>query len=293
MNLVSLVKTTHLSNLKYYIEKSIDLINFNLDSDIRNIVIKANLCYYWDRSIGEVTSPQFVAELIDLLREHLSNPEICVVESDASSMKCRYAFKMLGYEKMADDKNVRLVNLSKEENDEVEVVTANRPYKFSVPRIIQNADLFINAAKMKYMPGTELSCTLKNIFGCNPYPKKFKCHSYLDEAIVSLNKLMKSGLCLVDGIIARGRETRKLGLIMASTDPVAIDSVAARIIGLNPKKLRHLVLAEEEGLGKLKYETAGEKIEYFARRFPRRTPHDKIQSKIVKFGLSILRKVSP
>jgi len=292
MSLVSLVKANRCSQFKTAIEKSIDLIGFNLRSNLRKIAVKPNMCYYWDYSTGETTDPKFVAALIDFLREKVSsNLEIYVVESDASAMKCKYSFRLLGYEKMAKEKKVKLVNLTKDSNEEIEVKTAKRSYTFSLPNIIKNADLFINVPKIKYMMHTKISCALKNIYGCNPYPKKFKYHSYLNEAIVGLNKIMKPDLCLVDGIMVRGKYTKKLGLVMASADPVAIDSAAARIIGLNPKRIDHIVLAERAGLGKINYETVGESIEYFAQRFPRKNIRDKVWSEIAMFGLSVLKKL--
>jgi hypothetical protein len=50
------------------------------------------------------------------LREEL-NPDIdiAIAESDASAMRCKYAFRMLGYEDIAASENVRLVNLSEDE----------------------------------------------------------------------------------------------------------------------------------------------------------------------------------
>jgi len=290
MSLISLVRTNRSSNLKNHIEKSVDLINFHFNSNIHKVVIKANMCYYWDYSIGETTSPLFVSGLIDFLRERLSSPEVYIVESDASAMKCKHAFRMLGYEKLANKKGVNLINLSKDENKEIKVTTANKSYKFLIPATIKNADLFINVPKIKYMAGTLISCALKNIYGCNPYPQKFKYHSKLDEVIVALNKIMKPDLCLVDGVIVRGQHTKKLGLIMASEDSVSTDSAAAKIIGLNPKKIRHIVLAEKEGLGRIRYKTIGENIEYFAQRFPRKDQIEKIEHAIIKLGVSVLRK---
>lgn len=292
MSLISLVRTDRPSHLRQAIEKSVDLIRFSLGSNIRTVAIKPNMCYYLDYSIGETTDPKFVAAIIDFLRDHISsNLEIFLVESDASAMKCKHAFKMLGYEKMANKKKVKLINLSEDKNEEINVKIANLSYKFSLPGTINNADLFINVPKMKYMAHTKISCALKNIYGCNPYPKKFKYHAHLDEAIVGLNKLMKPDLCIVDGIIVSGRYTKKLGLVMASVDPVAIDVAASRIVGLNPKKIDHIVLAEKEGLGRMDYKTVGENIEYFAHRFPRNSSRDKIRSTIIRFGLLALRKL--
>ena len=71
------------------------------------------MCYYLDCSTGETTDPKFVGAFIDLIREKISpDLDIAIVESDASAMKCKYAFRMLGFEKLAQEKNVRLLNLS-------------------------------------------------------------------------------------------------------------------------------------------------------------------------------------
>ncbi|MCD6242827.1 DUF362 domain-containing protein [Candidatus Bathyarchaeota archaeon] len=97
-------------------------------------------------------------------------------------------------------------------------------FEFLVPKVIKNADLRVNVPKVKYMTFTKISCALKNIFGCNPYPKKFKYHPKLDEVIVALNKIMPFDLYFLDGLIVCGSKTLKLGLIMASQDPVAMDA---------------------------------------------------------------------
>lgn len=104
MSLVSLVLAEGGDSiyLSRAIEASLDLIHFNPEKTVKKVAIKPNLCYYYDWSTGETTDPKFVSVLIDILRKRLHlNFDIFVVESDASAMKCKYAFKMLGYEKIA------------------------------------------------------------------------------------------------------------------------------------------------------------------------------------------------
>ena len=77
------------------------------------------------------------------------------------------------------------------------------------------------------------------MFGCNPYPKKFKYHTDLGNVIVALNKAMKFNLFLIENNVASGVNPRKLGLTMASLDPVALDAAelaAAQIAWLNPRQ---------------------------------------------------------
>jgi len=276
MSLVSFVQTER-PNMKKAIEDSLNLIDYKFQKNIKKVVMKPNMCYYWDYSTGQTTDPKFVVAVIEILREKISpEVDISIVESDASAMKCKHAFKFLGYEKIAKQYDVNLVNLSEAEAEPVKVTVGNQNFNFMVPQIIKNADLQVNIPKMKYMGLTKISCALKNIYGCNPYPKKFKYHSRLNETIVALNKVMRFNLCILDGlIVSGGSQTSKLGLVMASRDPVAMDSAAATIMGVNHKSVEYIVLAEKEGIGKSSFIAKGMNLNYFKERCPRKSFTDK------------------
>lgn len=294
MNCMSLVSFVHarkgtINSMKQAITESLNLIDYSFSKQIRNVVIKPNMCYYWDYSTGQTTDPKFVAALIELLREKIS-PEIdiSIVESDASAMKCKYAFKFLGYEKLSDDYNVKLVNLSEDKSDIVKIRAGDQPFNLMVPLTIRNADLKINIPKIKYtMEKIKITCALKNIYGCNPYPKKFKFHPKLGETIVALNKAMKFDLCLIDGNIVAGTQARRIGLVMASRDPVAIDTAAAIIAGVNPKSIGYLQLARREGLGSTSFVQKGLPLSYFKALYPKKDATSKLMSQALRFVLQI------
>jgi uncharacterized protein (DUF362 family) len=283
MSLISLVKIPEdtVESTKQTILKSLELINNTWSKDAKNVVIKPNLCYYWDYSTGQTTDPKFVAALIELIREKISkNVKISIVESDASAMKCKHAFKMLGYDDLSQDYDVELVNLSEGKTDALKVTSGNQSFSLMVPRIIRDADLRINVPKIKYtIEKIKITCALKNIFGCNPYQKKFRYHSRLEEAIVAINKAMRFDLCVIDGNIVSGTQPRRLGLVMASIDPVAMDAAAAKIAGINPGAMRYLRLARKEGLGSTDFIPKGEPLEYFKARYPRKGVKRKLVGK--------------
>ena len=293
LSLVSFIeaKERTASSLKNAIIKSLKLLNYSFSKAVRDVTIKPNMCYYWDYSTGQTTDPKFVAALIDVIRDQVSpDVNVSIVESDASAMKCKHAFKILGYEKMAQHHDVTLVNLSEDKCEKVGVSAGGQSFHFMVPQTIQNADLRINVPKIKYLVQTKISCALKNIFGCNPYPKKFKYHSKLGEAIVAINKVMKFNLHIIDGIIVSGIQPRKLGLVMASQDPVAIDVAAAKIAGVNPKTIKYIQLASKEGLGNTNFITKGEPLEYLKSKYPKKNLKSEIMGKAytiaVQTGLS-------
>jgi len=273
MSLIGVVKVAEAQNsqIKQAVAKVLKLINFQFPKNVKNVVIKPNLCYYWDYSTGQTTDPRFIGTLAEIIRERIrSDANISVVESDASAMKCAYAFRVLGYERLAGQKNVNLVNLSKDKVEKVQTTVNGRIVTLYMPETIKNADLRINIPKIKYMTQTKISCALKNIFGCNPIPTKYKFHPQLSETIVALNKIMKFHLHILDGIVVPTTPPKRLNLIMASQDPVAFDSAASRIAGINPRTVKHIMLAQKEGLGTTNYKPIGADLYAFSEQFPKR-----------------------
>ncbi len=256
MSLVSFVRARapdHTS-IKNAIAKSTDLIQFNFRRDVKRILIKPNLCYYYDWSTGETTNPKFVGALIDVLRERIaSNLNISVIESDASAMRCEYVFRMLGYEEMAEEKDVELVNLSEEENENVEANIGDYYFQFRLPHIFHKSDMLINVPKMKYQSGVQ------------------------------------TDLVVVDGAIVRGVTTKRLGLVMSSTDPVAIDTAAAEILGLKPSSVEHITLASKEGVGRMQYTSKGENPTHIRRIFPRRRLKNKLKMLLAQVYMRYIR----
>lgn len=290
MSLVSFVKAKNRESgsVRQAIQDSLNLIGFQFAENVKDVVVKPNMCYYWDYSTGETTDPEFVAALVDLIHDRVSpDIKVSIVESDASAMRCKYAFRMLGYEKMARRTGATLVNLSEDETESVKVTVRGHSFRFAVPQTILKADLRVNVPKIKYMQGTKITCALKNIYGCNPYRKKFEYHRKLDETIVALNKVMGFDLCIVDGITVSGVQPRRLGLVMASLDPVAIDASAARVAGLNAGSIGHIILARREGVGNASFVPRGTDPSYFEERYPRKRIVDKAMELGYRLALSL------
>jgi len=243
------------------LDKLFDLLNVKIPYNISKIAIKPNLCYYFDYSTGETTDSLLIGALIDYIRDHVnSNVQIFIVESDATAMSTKYVFKVLGYEKLAKEKNVGLVNLSKTPFREVEV---NGYYfkTFKKPIIFDDVDFYINVPKIKLHPLTKISCALKNQFGCNPISYKVQYHPHLNEVIADINSILRPSINIADGIIIKREDGPfKYNIIAASIDPVALDSMVATFAQYNPKTVKHLVLSSKLGIGTLSPKIVGEKI---------------------------------
>jgi len=67
MSLVSFAKIQEntINSMKQAILELLDLIGCSFGKKSTNVVIKPNLCYYWDYTTGQITDPKFVAALVD------------------------------------------------------------------------------------------------------------------------------------------------------------------------------------------------------------------------------------
>lgn len=232
---------------------ALDLVNTDLFRPVNTVALKVNLRYYWDSSTGETTDPRVVAALIDYIRDVINpHAHIMIVEADASAMRVRHAFQMLGYRKLAEEKNVELCNIGKGDAIEEQVSVQNRTYTLKVARLLNDVDLLVNVPKIKIHRLTVITCALKNIFGCLYRRRKVSYHPILDDVIVAVNKIVKPHLTVADGIIALSDTPVKLGAIVASHDAVALDFTVAKLMGYNPSRIRHLRLAAQEGLGNVR-----------------------------------------
>ena len=269
---VALVNSeTDTTSLFNSIAKALQLLDFDTKRKVNTVVIKPNLCYYWEASSGCTTDPRLVGALIDCLREtYGKNITIKVAEADATAMKTRHVFPVLGYDRLAREKNVELLNLSEDVLKNEKVTVNNQDFEFEIPESLKKADLFINVPKLKTMRVTKITCAMKNIFGCIATPRKFAYHPHLEEAIVGMNKILKPHLTIVDGLVALGRSPIKLNLIIGGSDAFSTDWIVAQIAGHNPRRIRFLRIAMKEGLGDPKrIVTVGDSITLYKKDFPK------------------------
>lgn len=281
--------------LKRSISSMYDKLSLKNDKP-RKIIIKPNLCYYWDHTTGQTTSPVLVSALIDVLKERYgSNVEILVAEADASAMKTRHTFKMLGYEKIQKEKDVELLNLSEDPTRIVSTTIRGEQVELSFSEKLLRADLVINVPKLKYHRLPKATGAMKNIFGAIAKHNKHVYHKQLSRIIVAANKIVESDLILVDGLIALGKTPTVLNTLIMGTNVVDIDYTISKILGFNPNGIEYLKLAEAENLGSM--ENAGKLwdngLSSIAKELPK--PHYLIQKMLWGteiFGVKLYSRIT-
>lgn len=217
------------------------------------VVIKPNLCTAVPENVEMSNTDRELTEAVcEILLTRTKR--LYIGEADNLRQKAQDAFAVSGYIEMARRLGVELVNFSELPTATVNCEPAG---KIELPRPLLDADVFITLPKLKTHALTYFTGALKNQWGCLPQYDRILLHKVLDPLIVSLNRALQPKLAIMDGIVAaEGRgpvsgKPRRLGLILASRDPVAIDAAAMRLVGLEPKRARHVVLAAAQGLGSL------------------------------------------
>ncbi|MBZ5638146.1 MAG: DUF362 domain-containing protein [Acidobacteriia bacterium] len=121
------------------------------------------------------------------------------------------------------------------------------------------ADRLINVPVVKVHGLTRLTCGLKNGYGLLGGTRA-RLHQQISASIVDLSVAFRPTLTVVDAtrVMLRGGPTggrlddvKRVGAIAAGTDPVALDAWGATLLGLDPREVPHVALAETRGLGSI------------------------------------------
>lgn len=131
----------------------------------------------------------------------------------------------------------------------------------SVSRIVLEADIVISLPKFKTHGLTVVTGAIKNSYGILPGAQKAGLHKAagsperFHEMVVDVFRLRVPDFFLVDAVVGMegngpaSPELRQIGLILASDNAVAVDSVISTMMGCDPGRLGFLRRAKELGLG--------------------------------------------
>ena len=123
------------------------------------------------------------------------------------------------------------------------------------------ADGIINICKMKTHQLERITGAVKNTFGCvyginkGASHAKFATAEVFAKMIADLNALVRPKLHIMDGVMAmegngpQSGTPMPMGVILASTDPVALDAVFCHLVDLKPGLVPTCVSGMEQGIG--------------------------------------------
>jgi uncharacterized protein (DUF362 family)/Pyruvate/2-oxoacid:ferredoxin oxidoreductase delta subunit len=132
--------------------------------------------------------------------------------------------------------------------------------RFNVIDPVMEADAVIVISKLKTHLATGLTAGTKNIYGVVPGLEKKAIHARLRtprrfaDALVDINESIRPRLQIIDAVMAMegdgptGGKPRAMNAIIAGGSPYAVDTVAARLMRLDPMRVTTLQAASRRKL---------------------------------------------
>jgi len=220
------------------------------------VLLKPNMLSAKLPEMGVTTHPLILEALIVQVQD--AGGEVWIGDSPSGVWKGiqRY-WKNTGYEDLANRTGARLVSF--EADGTVEREVNGRIYHLA--KTVFDADVVINVPKLKTHGLTFYTGAIKNLYGTLPgfqktkYHKEFPNPVEFSQVILDIYTCVRPTLTIMDAVIAmegNGPATgdlRKVGLLLGSTDGVALDAVANRIMGFKNAEVPTTRFAGERGVG--------------------------------------------
>ena len=221
------------------------------------LLLKPNLLVPAAPETAVCTHPEVIAATVAALRKR-GFTRLAVGDSPAVHTAEAVA-RSAGITRILEELRVPLVSFA----DSVSIENPRARVLRSIPlaRAVVEGKNLINLARLKTHGFTRYSGACKNLFGCIPGTTKASLHlryhrqETFARMIADLVGYLEPTLSVVDGIVAmegrgpRNGRPRRGNFLVASTDPVAADAVACRLVGIDPQDVLHLRFAAAAGIG--------------------------------------------
>ena len=260
---VSIVRIEN-ENIEKAVRKAIELAG-GIEAPSKNskpILIKPNALKTkdtWEDQITVTTHPEVVRAVIRVVKE--MGHKIVVGDSSGGGTKTQRVLEKAGFKKLEKEEGVPVINLSVGA-EKIEITDAVKVKSSIFSKVALDYNI-INVPKMKTHTLTTVTLAVKNLFGCIPGMEKKRIHSIASTAkgfsqcLLDLYSVLKDNIIMnvLDGQIAMeghgpsSGPAKRMDLIIASKDAIALDAVATKIMGVNPYSVFTNKLGEKRKLG--------------------------------------------
>lgn len=226
------------------------------------MLLKVNLIGPKTSETAAVTHAEFVRAMIRILKG--KNCNVWIGDSSGGAIAgvapTAQSFKVADYERVAKEEGAEIKNFDREGVVCVEPESKCEEMMY-IAKPMFDADVVINLPKLKTHSAQIFSGAVKNVFGCIPGLKKAKYHkmapnpSDFGQIICDIHKATQIQLHIMDGILAMEGEGPTAGSIyqankfLVSEDPLALDAVAAKMVGMDVEDVPILETAIKRNLG--------------------------------------------
>lgn len=221
------------------------------------LLLKPNALWGTDPEHCVVTHTAVFKAVALLFQGHGANLQYG--DSPAGLQRAAQAMQKPGFAQVAADLNISFADF--DQGRTVSFPEGIATKQLFIANAIFSCDGVISLPKLKTHGLTRMTGAIKNQYGCIPGITKGDYHARLPNVydfsrlLVDITRFVKPRLYIMDGIYAmegngpQSGDPKKLGVLLFSTDPVALDATASRIINLCPDFVPPITEGVKAGLG--------------------------------------------
>jgi uncharacterized protein (DUF362 family) len=226
----------------------------------QTVLIKPNIG--WDASPerGANTHPDIVGHLTKLCLA-AGAKSVSVFDNTCDQWQQTYAIS--GIEKAAKDAGAIVINgKDKSLYREVEIPGGVRLKRAKVHGLVLDSDVFFNVPVLKHHSGSLMTAAMKNLMGV-VWDRGDYHRNDLHQSIADFLTFKRPTLNILDAyhpMVRNGprgtsvEDVVEMRTLLASTDIVALDAAAARLLGHQPADVRHVKIADGMKLGTMNFD---------------------------------------
>ena len=219
------------------------------------VLLKPNFIIPRPTTIPAQTHPAIIIETARLLKDMDAKPFVGDSPSWSDAYSCARALKLTDPLKRLD---VPLRHFSRSKRCEIPLAGV----KVRISSIALEADRIINLPKFKTHQQLTATFAVKNMFGCVCGKEKAFWHfakgdssEEFSRLLIGIYQLLSPCLTIIDGVVAmqgqgpiRG-EPKNLGCLIASTDPIACETICSQLANFDPADLPIIATAKKIDFG--------------------------------------------
>ena len=217
----------------------------------KRILLKPNLVETVAGTVHICTHPQIVRAAAEVFLR-LGAKKVIVGEGPGHCRETARAVEETGLAEALAEDNITFIDLN---NDDF-VTKANtsgftRLKTLTFPAVLEQADWIVSMPKMKTHHWAGVTLSMKNLFGLMPgivygWPKNVFHWVGIHQSIVDINATIRPDFAIVDGIVGMEGDgpimgtPKQAGVIIMGRNLAAVDATCARIMKIDPLKVRYL-----------------------------------------------------
>jgi len=223
------------------------------------VVVKPNIGWVRPGESGANTNPILVKRVVEACLQ--AGAKKVYVFDHTVGEKMKECYEKSGIGPAAKAAGAILAAASNEKYyEKKQIAGAARLKEVAVHELILESDVLINIPVLKHHGGAKASIAMKNLMGCIWDRRAYHKDGALHDSISDFCLLRKPQLNIVDAYRvtmangpqrARPEDVVLKKMLLASTDIVAVDAAAVRLLRPESHGAKHIALAAEKKIGSM------------------------------------------